>query len=201
MSNTVITPQTPSEDEYAIVATFSNSSLKQIINIQQKLESLLGKVIWLTPPRALHSTLMEIICDTDYKILSRKQHFDNWLEKYNHVVAEILSKTSSFELSFSQIEVSQRAIILKSADSGNFNAIRSEILSRTTLPAETKLPPDITHCTVARFSEVLSLEEVRDKVEVIQINLHEHLKDFKLLKDLGPPTFAPKLIQTYELEV
>ena len=48
MTKTIETPQTPSEDEYGIVATFSDKSLEQLSFIQGQLHDLLANTIWLT---------------------------------------------------------------------------------------------------------------------------------------------------------
>jgi len=197
MSNTIPTPQTPSFDEYSIVATFSEQSLDQLSAIQSQLVELLGDNIWLTPRRALHSTLMEIICDREYE-KPRKQLFDTWYEQYNHITAEVLAQLSPFDITFSELEFSQRAIIARLSDSTIFNGIRTRLLSKISLPNGTKLPPDITHISLARYNSVLPLEAVTKKTSSIKVNFTQHISNFKLLKELGPPAFQPTLIQEYK---
>lgn len=65
MSKTAITPLTPSIHEYGIVATFSDATLDSLVAIQATIKDKLGDAVWLAPRQALHSTLMEIICDTN----------------------------------------------------------------------------------------------------------------------------------------
>ncbi|HSX42668.1 MAG TPA: hypothetical protein VLF59_01125 [Candidatus Saccharimonadales bacterium] len=199
MTQTIETPQTPSHDEYAIVATFSEQSLDKLALIQDQLSERLGDVIWLTPRAALHSTLMEIICDRDYGRTPRKQIFTDWHNTYSLAMSETLAEIKPFELDFTQLEVSQRAIIARLADSRAFNDIRAKILSNIDLPEGTKLPPDITHCSLARFSKPVDLESVLHKTEDVQVHFTQKITGFSLLKDLGPPTFDPKLIQSYSL--
>lgn len=198
MSSTVVTPQTPSLDEYGIVATFSEQSLDDLSTIQSQLSKHFGGAIWLTPRSALHVTLMEIICDKEYNA-PRRQLFEAWYGQYNHIVTETLAELQSFNITFSQLEVSQRAIIVRLTDSHVFNDIRSRLLNRIKLPKGTKLPPDITHCSLARYNDELELDSVIGKTSTTKVNITQRISSFKLLKGLGPPTFQPKVIQTYEL--
>ena len=199
MSETILTLQTPSEHEYAIVAQFSESSIEHLASIQEQLSALLGDSIWLTPRQALHSTLMEIICDRQYEGLSREQHFLNWFEQYDQPTGEVFADIAPFDITFNQLEVSSRAIIVRTVDSQPLNDIRAKLLSQVELPVGTKLPPDITHCSLARFNKVLDVEEVKGLVGTIAVDFTEHISDFKLLSDLGPPRFDPQTIQTYKL--
>ena len=75
MQKTVPTIQIHSKDEYNIVALFSEQSIKTIISFQEKLKTKLGDVIWLTPASILHTTLMEVIWDTDYQNKTRHEYF------------------------------------------------------------------------------------------------------------------------------
>lgn len=199
MINTTPTPQKPSSDECGIVATFSDSSLDLLTSIQSQLVDCLGDAIWLTPRRALHSTFMEIVCDVDYK-LPRKQLFDDWYNQYNQVVIDRLAQTPAFAITFDQLEVSQKAIIARCSNPEIFNEIRSRLLTRIALPVGTKLPPDITHCSLARFDKSLPLQDVIDMTHKIEVSVTQHVTSFKLLKDLGPPTFQPKLLHKYTLK-
>lgn len=199
MTQTIETLQTPAQDEYAIVATFSKQSLDVLTHIQSQISERLGDAVWLTPRAALHSTLMEIICDRDYGTVSRKEIFTSWYEEYNQTVSEILASLSPFEITFSELEVSQRAIIARLDNSDVFNDIRSQLLASIKLPNGTKMPPDITHCSLARFTKSVDLEDVQSKTSNIDVNFTENISYFQLLKDLGPPTFEPKLIQDYPL--
>ena len=196
MTKTIETIHTPSDDECGIVATFSEQSLNSLTEIQDKLSESFGDAIWLTPRRALHSTLMEIICDIEYPA-PRYELFARWNAQYGQSVSEILSEIAIFEISFSEIEVSERAIIVRSATSDNFNGIRSKLLSKIDLPKGTKLPPDITHCTLARYNRSLDLEKVIARTQHLRCDFTEPIAAFKLLKDLGPPSFDPKTIQEY----
>jgi hypothetical protein len=196
---TIITPYAHSQDEHAIVAQFDTHTQAKIARIQQHLVQLFGDALWLQRPPALHSTLMEIICNAEYQGLTRKEYFMQWYAAYNEVVAATLADTSPFDIQFTELYVSQRAIIIKTADSRPFNLIRERLLAVTSLPAGTKMPPSITHCSLARFNTPLDLAEVRSRTADIAVDIRAHVASFSLIRDLGPPDFNGKPMQIYSL--
>lgn len=68
---TIATPKVLSGDEHSIVSLMSEECLRQVITVQTRLKEVFGDTIWLQEPPALHITLMEVICDTDYGNRSR----------------------------------------------------------------------------------------------------------------------------------
>lgn len=199
MSNTVVSPLVHSPDEFSIAAMLSNETIQEVLSIQSQLTALLGEAIWLTPPNALHSTLMEIICDTKYEGMSRKEHFTHWYERYNDKARETIATFHPFDVTFNELHVSPAAIILKATDTSVFNTIREALLESTTLPTQTKLPPDITHCTIARYNKEIDLGMAREKTKGIKVDVKLHISAFKLMTDLGPD-FHPSVVQTYDLD-
>lgn len=196
---TIPTPPDHSEDEHSIVRLLSPDSTSQAKAIQNELRNLFGDAIWLQEPPSVHVTLMEIICDTEYVGKSRQQYFDEWYAAYNETVKDILSTIEPFGISFNELLVSPRAIIIKSLDSEALNGIREALLKRINLPPGTKIPPDITHSTLARFNIPIDLEEAKKLTSKISVNIHEHVSEFSLVRDLGPPNFNDKPTQVYPL--
>lgn len=198
MSNTIISPLIHSPDEFAIVAMLSGEPRQKITAIQDQIKALLGDAIWLTPPNALHSTLMEIICDTKYEDLPRREHFEEWRHHYNETVRKVLAQIPPFDITFNELHASTRAIILKASDTTAFNAIRASLLERITLPTQTKMPPDITHCSIARYNQEIDLDSVCEQIEAMQVDSTLHVDRFMLMTDLGPD-FHPSVVDTYGL--
>lgn len=198
MPSTIVSPLVHSPDEFSIVAMPDNETTKKIVDIQSQLSSLLGDAIWLTPPNALHSTLMEIICDTTYEGMSRKEHFEHWYERYNDKAREVIATLQPFDVTFDELIVSPGAIILKASDTSAFNTIRKALLDQTVLPVQTKIPPDITHTSIARYNKAIDVDIAREQVSSIKVAIKLHITEFKLMTDLGPD-FHPSVIQTYSL--
>lgn len=198
MPATIVRPLVHSPDEHNIAVMPDSESREQIVAVQNQLKSLLGDAIWTPPSHALHSTVMEIICHTDYQGLSRKELFKDWYEHYDQLVAETLAQFGPIDLTFTELLASPAAIILKAQDPTPLNAIREAILAHTTLPPHTKMPPDIAHVSIARYSESVDLDEVKKRISGIIVDIHMHSSEFKLMKDLGPD-FHSTVLGTYKL--
>lgn len=197
---TIATPKVLSESEHSIVSLLQGQCHEQAVAIQAQLKQLFGGTIWLQEPPALHITLMEIICDTDYGDRSRQRLFEQWYDQYNLAAREVLSTFAPFDVVFDELLVSQRAIIIKTKQSEELNKIRAALLSKIELPEGTKTPPDITHSTLARFSAPVNLELARAKVKDIPVEATQHITEFVLAKDLGPPIFNGVPMERYSLE-
>jgi hypothetical protein len=196
---TIVTQEVHSEDEHLIAALPSDAWRTQAAHIQDQLVQIFGDAIWLQQPSGLHCTVMEIICDVVYKGMSRKQHFEKWYAQYNETVKTILAECSPFEIVFDELFVSERAIIIKAADSGPLNEIRARILAQTKLPEGTKQPPQITHCSLARFAKSIDLDDAVRQTRDIPVHIVEQVTELALAKDLGPPQFDGTPLQTYPL--
>lgn len=197
---TVVSPLEYSPHEYNIVVMPSGESLEKVTQLQSRLKNILGDAIWLMPPNCLHITVMEIICHADYKDQSRRELFEQWHKHYSDTVKEVLAGQPPLTLHFSELVVSPGAIIIKTENSQLFNDIRSKLLSRIELPAGTKLPPDITHCSIARYSKSIDLEQAQQTTRELGVDLDLPVKQLKLMNDLVPPDFNPNSIETYELK-
>jgi hypothetical protein len=196
---TVVTPPVYSEDEHSIASLLTEHSRQHATHIQNQLTQLFGDAIWLQAPPSLHITLMEIICDTEYAGPSRKQQFMEWHEKYGQRAKEVIARFPPCQLTFSELIVSPRAVIIKATNPAALNDIRAALLAETTLPADTKMPPDIAHCTLARFTKAIDLEYAIRKTNGITVDFEEHITGFALLKDLGPPDFTYAALEQYPL--
>lgn len=198
MPNTVISPRIHSPDEHSIVIMPGSKSIEQIVKLQGTLKSILGDAIWLTPPQALHMTLMEIICDTHYEGLSRAEHFKQWYEGYNEIAENAIAQFQPILTTFNEVHANVGAIIIKTANAQPFNDIRAALLAKTVLPAQTKMPPDIAHCTIARYNQAVDIDEVAKLTRGLSIEFEERITEFRLMKDLGPD-FDPRVVEIYKL--
>lgn len=196
---TIVSPFEYSPDEYNIVVMPSPELVGKIAALQDQLKDKLGDAIWLMGPHSLHVTVMEIICHMDYGNQSRKTLFEQWYKQYNAVAKDILASCRPVTLHFSELIVSPGAIIVKTAESQQLNDIRNTLLSHIELPEGTKVPPDITHCSIARYSQSIDLEKAQQAAQHLSINFTESVKQLKLMKDLVPPDFSPRCIETYNL--
>lgn len=198
MPNTSISPLVHSPDEHNIAFMPDKMAIQKILEVQAQLKSQLGDAIWLTPPNALHCTLMEIICDTDYGGLPREEIFANWYERYGEMAKRVIASFQPFDAILDELYVSPAAIILKATDPTAFTVLRKTLLQHINLPERTKMPPGIMHCSIARYSKEIDVDSARAETSKITANIKLHIEEFKLMKDLGPD-FHPSVVKTYKL--
>lgn len=199
MEKTIISPLDPSPDEYNIAAMLSVSTREQIMVLQEKIKTILGDIVWFTPPQCLHSTLMEIIWRTEYATLSRRQHFEKWYGTYHQTTKEIIASHNPFTIHFTELYASPGAIIIKAENTHEYNAVRNDLLTHTKLPEGTKMPPTIVHSSVARYAKSVDVAEVQQALQALTIDITETITDFKLVTDLVPPSSKARTLETYKL--
>lgn len=196
---TVVDSQEFSKDEYNIAIIASLHLQNYVAKIQNKLQNRLGDTVVLMPLHGLHMTVMEIIYNHEYQEASRHELFSRRESQYRLLPKAIASQYSNTAIKFDALEVSKHAIILRASDSAFLNNIRSDLLKAITLPSETKKPPDITHCTIARFAKEVDLEEVRRLIEDMDVNVTEQVSEFKLLTNVVPPRFDYTVLESFAL--
>ena len=176
----------------------SRALQNEITKLLKSLETKLPGVIWAMPPTALHFTLYEIIQPKEYSedkevLYARHQH------EYEELPAKILSSIQPIEVNFNTIEASPYAIIVRGKDNGTFNAIRAQILKELPIIPESKQPPDIIHCSVARYLKEYDFERIQEVIQKHSINFTEIVSEFKLLKNRKFPLLEYDTLQTYKL--
>lgn len=199
MSITQITDNIGKPDNaYAIVSLLSASTNQQVSNLLTQLSSALGEIVWIMPKDALHITLCEIIQAKVYQEV-KQVIYDRHSSEYENVTANILRKFDPIRIIFDTIEVSPQAIIIKGNDDGSFQKIRKVLIDMLPLPSETKLPPNIIHISIARFTKEVQLNEIEKIVEKYTISIHETITEFQLVNNLTPPLLSYEVIRTYPL--
>jgi hypothetical protein len=188
MAQTQIAPSlgvTAPDDDYLVVALLSKSAQQIITSLLGEFSPQLDGVIWPMPAASLHSTLCQIIQPKPYAEDKAALYRNNY-HHYEAVLEEVLSQIKPIEIVFNVIEVSPQAIIVRGEDGGVCNQIRAQLVEKFPLPKETKLPPDIVHSSIARFTKEVDLEEVRAVVEGRNINFTETVREFQLLRHTSP---------------
>lgn len=186
------------DNAYALVALLSKDTSRQFSLLLGKLCAELGDIVWAMPEDALHITLCEIIQPKNYAE-DKQALYDLHSSEYESRPGEILAKHNPIKVTFSAIEVSSQAIIIRGTDDGSFEEIRKELVNKLPLPSETKMPPDIIHSTIARFTKEVPLEDVENIARKYSLNLVEDITSFKLINNLTLPLLSYKVIRSYPL--
>lgn len=197
---TNVTQKVYSPCEHSIVKLLTGAAEQQAIQLQQQLVAVFNDAIWLQEPPSIHSTLMEIISDAQYTGMTRQQHFDTWYNAHNTTVKQIIATIEPFTVHFTELFISPWAIIIKAPNTDPFNSIRKLLVANAAAPKETKIPPDITHSTMARFAKPLDLAKAQQAVKNLIVDITVDVQNFSLVPNLGPPHFNGTPLQTYPLK-
>lgn len=199
MKYTEINPQIgmkEPENDCIVVAFISKKFQQKINQLLKSLENKLGNIIWPMPSNALHITLMGIIEPKPY--IENKAKLLKNLPHYEKVLLKVLD-IGPITIYFDTIEVSPQAIIVKGHDDGTFNHVRKKLVEKLPLPNETNLPPNIVHCTIARFTKKVDIEEVKEIVSKFNINFVETIDEFQLLIETAPHIVNFQVAHKYQL--
>lgn len=183
---------------YALVAMMSPSGQGHLKNLLQNLKEDIGGGLWVMPPNALHITLFEIVQDKNYSD-NPDNIFNKNADTYINKPAHILSAYKPIAVDFNEIFASPQAIIIKGNDDGSFGQIRKQILQSMDLPAGTALPPQIIHSSIARYTQEMPLDSVREVASKYTINFVEVVQEFRLIHSLISPLQKYEVIKTYPL--
>ena len=199
MAKTVPTENISRNDvAYVLVAQPSEALQQEIARLLGALEKELPGVIWTMPSGALHFTLYEIIQPKEYSE-NKEELYSRHQQEYEELPAKILSSIQPIEVNFNTVEASPYAIIIRGDDDGIFNDIRTHLIKQLPIIAESKLPPDIIHSSIARYVKEADLEQVQEIIKRYPINFKETVTEFKLLKNRIFPLLEYDTIKTYTL--
>lgn len=180
----------------AAVAMLSETAQEHVSNLLTKMCERLGDIIWPMPANALHITLCEIIQPKPY--VEDKAELMKNLPHYEVVLEKIL-KISPIDIVFNTIEVSSHAIIIRGEDDGTFNRVRDQLAPALPLPAETKVPPDIVHSSIARYKKEADVDKVRATIADLTIGFTETVHEFQLIKESAPHLVNYSVAHRYPL--
>ena len=178
------------------VALMSAHAQQQVQVLLQKITQRLGDTVWPMPADTLHITLCEVIQPKPY--VEEKELLLKNLPRYQSVLEEILA-VPAISVTFTAIEASPQAIIIKGQDDGTFNRLRKQLVSKLPLPNETKAPPEIIHSTIARFRNEVDLDMVKSVIADLKVNFVEAVCEFQLLLKTAPHLVTYTLVQRYPL--
>lgn len=184
---------------YTIALIASIQLQDQVSVLQDEILSNLGSSVWVTPANGLHATLLEIIQTKDYEEDTKDRLFKKHEQEYRTLPKRIITGFQQQTVLFDTIEASQNAIIIRASDSSFLNSLRKELNESVRLPNETKDPPDITHSTIARFSEEVDLSRVQELIASLEFEHQETVEKFHLVTDLVPPDFNYKTLEVFPL--
>jgi hypothetical protein len=185
---------------YMVNTDVSTANQQAIQKIQDQLLASLGPALWVPSPETLHVTLMDWLAPlVDYGE-DKRLLFVRIMPEYDHVLQDILGHVNSITITFDTVRVSPGAIFAVGHDTGEFQAIRQEFLSKITLLPNTKQPPSLIHFTIARFQREIPLTEVETLVEGLSLHIVQAVTRFRLIEEAQVPMLSFRTVKEYPLK-
>lgn len=185
---------------YVMNTEFSAENLHDLSRLTTGIQSKFGESVFITPPYALHITLLDWIAPlVDYDGRDKDKLFADIQSSYDNAVAEILSSVKPFYVSFDEIKVSPSAIYTVGHDNGEFRRIREQFINNVELLPNTKLPPQIIHSSLGRFTKSIRLVEVEAYISTLSIDLKQRVTNYRLLRTTKEPNLEFETLKYYNL--
>ncbi len=186
---------------YLLAVLLPKSAQLVLAPFLRYLSKALPDAIWPMPPASLHTTLYELMQRGSFGGIDKDALFEHNKAVWQQDLAEIFSTTLPVSLAFTEICVSPDAITLRCKNSDDFNEIRSRIGRRLALPSFTKAPPDITHCTVARFLTSVDMQLVEHAMAAFGLlpRINVAVQDVQLIKTSIQPVLEYEVLQRFSL--
>ena len=161
--------------------------------------------ISVQPASSLHVSVLDFI---DPFIDPARHGYKNKADVWQKIgpdcqaaIEKALKDVKPFDITFSELVVTDSAIILKGTDDGQLQQIRQSIMAdidALRLP-RSKRPPVIIHSSLARFTKVMPLEPVRRAAEAEDVSFTLHIDTFYLLHQLKTNMLESEELQVYDL--
>lgn len=185
---------------YCLNTGFSDENQQLLDHIMQDIRSSFGEVLFCPPRTSLHITLIDWITPlVDYDGQDKDALFKQIQPTYDAVMANILSNIPPITVHFTEIHTSPNTIYIVGRDSGEFQIIRERFLSKVSLLPGTKLPPNIVHSSLARYTQAIDLEPVNQFLASRTIDFTQRVDDFRLTHSTREPLLEFEVLKRFKL--
>lgn len=152
------------------------------------------------PSQSLHITLLDWIAPlVDYGGQDKKVLFEKIKDKYDEALSGIIGDTQPITVSFTEIKVFPSTIIVLGHDDGQFQKIRDKFLEAVELLPGTKLPPNIIHSSIIRFTGEIPIKDVEQFVAQCTVNFTQIIDSFRLVHSTREPMLEFEVLKEYKL--
>jgi hypothetical protein len=186
---------------YMVNTFLSSSSRQEIEKLQNKFATEFPDIIWSTPPETLHVTLMDWLAPLVDYTADKDVLFDDLFPVYDEALSRILKEGAPIHLVFNRLIVSPSAIAIVADENSTkiINDIRQHFLSEIKLLPNTKQPPNIVHCTIARFTGEVAVDDIGGIAESLAFLFDEVVDCFQLIRETQVPMKKYSIIKRYPL--
>lgn len=185
---------------YIVNANFSDENAKKLRTLIQEIKEAFGDAVFCMPEESLHITLLDWVAPlVDYNGQDKAELFANLRDEYDKAMSEVLSSIKPITLHFDEIKVSPSTIYVTGHDDGEFKNIRQRFIEKVELLPGTKPPPQIIHCSLARFTKPIGLGSVNSFLAGKSLDLTQTVADFRLIRTEREPMLEFEILKRYGL--
>jgi hypothetical protein len=183
---------------YVVNAEFSPASQLTLAPLLNVIGEVFGETVHVMPLESLHITLLDWIAPlVDYDGQDKDILFTKIKTQYDAAMTTALTGQLPIQARFSKLLASPSTIYIQALDDGRFDAIRSNFVSHVDMLPGTKMPPNIIHTSLARFTGSLSMQTVQEKLDEIAVDFTEAVSSFRLIRSTREPLSDYVVLKTY----
>ena len=170
------------------------------MSLIQDIKHTFGESVFCMPKGSLHITLLDWIAPlAKYDSKSKQKLFQKISPTYLNVCDEILTNRGKILVVFDEIRVSPSTIYITGHDHGQFREIRDEFINSIELLPGTKLPPNIIHCSLARFTQQVDLKDIDQFLQDKHIGFTQEVDCFRLIHTTREPMLEFEILKEFHL--
>lgn len=185
---------------YVVNTEFTDENKKTLVSLMDDIRAEFGEAVFCMPEKSLHITLLDWIAPlVDYGGQNKDGLFDSIRPEFDKTLSEIISGIRPITVRFDQIRVSPSTIIITGSDNGEFRDIRDNFINSVELLPGTKLPPEIIHSSLARFTKAIDLNAVNSYIASKDIYITQQVTGFRLVRTTKEPLMEFEELKRYYL--
>lgn len=186
---------------YVMNAEFSDDNAKILMELIDLIKVMFSDAVFCPPRSALHITLLDWIAPLiDYDGQDKDALFADIKPSYDKAMSEILATINPITVRFDTVKVSPSTIYVVGHDNGEFQQIRKQFVDKVDLLPNTKLPPQIIHSSIARFTRPIELSLVDTFIANQQLDITQVISNFRLIHTTREPNLEFNTLKRYELK-
>lgn len=186
---------------YMVNTEFSDENAAILGQLIKEIQATFQDAVFCMPKTALHITLLDWIAPlVNYSGQDKDKLFDQIQLNYDKAMMEILASIRPIKIYLDELKVSPSTIFITGRDSGEFQKIREQFIEKVELLPETKLPPQIIHSSLARFTKPIDLGSVESFLANKTLNITQTVTDFRLVRSVKEPMLKFEVLKHYELK-
>ncbi len=185
---------------YIVNGWFSNENKETLGQLIGDIGETFQDNVFCMPLGSLHITLLDWLAPLEnYEGQDKDKLFARIRPDFDKAMSEVFSITKPFTVHFDELKVSPSTIYVVGHDNGEFQKIREGFIKKVDLLPNTKLPPQIIHSSLARFTKPIDLNIAESFIAGKKLDLTQEINGFRLIRTAREPMLQYEIIKKYKL--